>query len=69
MIIESCKNQNPFILIIVKIDKRLVAIGKPVIVSWIISHIDIHENTVGDKEAKEALNDINVHIILIIHSK
>jgi ribonuclease HI len=47
----------------------LVAIGNHVIFTWILRHIGIHGNTVVDKEAKDALNDINVHIILILHSK
>jgi hypothetical protein len=52
-----------------KFIKSLVAIGNQVISTWILRHIGIHGNTVVDKEAKDALNDINVHIILILHSK
>ena len=56
--IESCKTQNPFILKIVEIDKKnLVAVGKHVIFTWIPRHIGIHENTVVDQEAKDALDD------------
>ena len=43
--------------------------GNHVIFTWILRHIGIHGNTVVDKEATDALNDINVHIILILHSK
>jgi hypothetical protein len=66
--IESCKTQNAFISKIVKIYKRLVANGKRVLFAWIPSHIGIHGKTVFDQEVKDALNDIKVHIILILHS-
>jgi ribonuclease HI len=43
--------------------------GKHVIFTWIVCHIGIHGNTVVDQEANAALDDINVHIKLILHSK
>jgi hypothetical protein len=46
LVIESCKTQNPLILKIVEIYKRLVAIGKHVIFIWIPSLIGIHGSTV-----------------------
>jgi hypothetical protein len=67
--IESCKTHNHFILEIVDIHRKPVAIGKHVIFTWILSHIGIHGNTVVHKETKDALDDINVHIIFILHSK
>jgi hypothetical protein len=53
----SCKTQNSFILKFVDINKSLVAIGKHVILKWILSHMGIHWNTVVDHEANNALDD------------
>ena len=50
----SCKT---FILKIVDIYKSLVAIGKHVILKWILSHMGIHWNTFIDQEANNALDD------------
>ena len=40
-----------------KFIKSLDAIGKHIIFTWIPSYIGIHENTVVDREAKNALDD------------
>jgi hypothetical protein len=41
----------------IETDKSLVATGKYVIVTWILSHIGIHGNTVVDQETNDALDD------------
>ena len=52
-----------------KFIKSLAAIGKHVIFTWILCSMGIHGNTVVDQEANDALDDINVYIKLILHSK
>ena len=61
--IERCETQNPFILKIIEIYKRLFG-SLRVSFTWIRSHICIHGNTVIDQEAKNALDISQYPIVL-----
>jgi hypothetical protein len=51
------KPKTLLFLKIIEIYKRLVAIGKESVFTWIPIHIGIHGNTVVDQDAKNALDD------------